>query len=193
MNPVQIIEQSTNKMAVIDLESKLLQNNIIFITEPFTRESVATYQAELIYLINKIPKNEKQSKPVSIYINSPGGELYSCIGLYDTMQYYINKGYIIETKNIGLAASAGAFILMSGSKGHRSAMPHSTTLIHQPSSGTEGTVTDMAIDYKEAERVKQMIIDITKKHTDADPALLERDTWLSAEDAKRLNIIDNIL
>lgn len=192
MKNIQVIEKASTHLTAIDLESKLLQNYTIFITGPITDESVTTYQAELIYLISQITNPEKQH--ISIYINSPGGSVYSCLGLYDTIQYYIKRNYIIETKVIGLAASAAAIILLSGSKGHRYATFNSTILLHQPSSFTSGTVTDMKIDLQETERVKFILNEIIKTHASEQLIpFLERDKWFSSTDAKIFNIIDIIL
>lgn len=191
MNPIQVIESASNRMAVIDLESKLLQNNIVMMTDPIDTESVTSYQAELIYLTDKI---KDKTKTIKIYINSPGGDIYSCLGLYDVIQHYIKQGYIIETINVGLAASAAAIILLSGSRGHRFSMPNCSILLHQPSSGTYGTITDMMIDLKEGERLKKKLNEIVEKN--ASPELInsmERDMWLSAEEALKMNIIDKIL
>ena len=139
MNNVSIIEQAQSRMAVLDLQSKLLQNNNIFLTEEINEQSISTIQAELFYLTSKMTPEESKTDPITLYINSPGGEVYSCLGLYDVMQLFINQGYVIRTINIGLAASAAAVILLAGSKGYRYCLPHSTTMLHQPSSGTYGT------------------------------------------------------
>jgi len=193
MDSVQIIESASSRMAVIDLQSKLLQNNLIFITDVISADSVATYQAELLYLVSKMSPKESESHPIRIYINSPGGECYSFLGLYDVMQNFINQGYIVETYNVGLAASAAAWILLSGSKGHRYCMPNSTVMLHQPSSGTYGKITDMEIDVKEGKRLKEVLNDIVRKHASGDLIdKMERDYWLSAEQAKEYNIIDII-
>jgi ATP-dependent Clp protease protease subunit len=117
MNSIGIIEPQGQHSQVIDLESKLLQNNIIFITDVFTSETVSTIQAELFYLTSKITPEESQFNPITIYINSPGGEVYCLLGLYDVIQLFIKQGYIIKTINIWIAASAAAIILLSGSKG----------------------------------------------------------------------------
>ena len=194
MNSINVIEQGNTHMTALDLESKLLQSNIIFITEEITAESIATYQAELIYLTNEISPEESEGKPIQIYINSPGGDCYSCLGLYDLMQRYINKGYIIKTVNVGCAASAAAIILLAGTPGHRLTMPHCTTMLHQPSSVTYGTVTDMEIDCKEAKRIKEVLNDIVKKHTSPEVVkFMERDKWLSAEEALKYKIVDKIV
>ena len=193
MDSVQIVESATSRMAVIDLESKLLQSNLIFITEEINERSVATYQAELLYLVSKMTPKESNDNPIKIYINSPGGEYYSFLGLYDIMQNLIKQGYVIETYNVGLAASAAAMILLAGMKGHRYCMPNSTIMLHQPSSGTWGKVTDMEIDVKESKRVKETLNNIVKTHASEELVdKMERDYWLSAEEALQLNVIDVI-
>lgn len=193
MDSVQVIESASSRMAVIDLQSKLLQNNLIFITEEITESSVATYQAELLYLVSTLSPADSKDNPIKIYINSPGGECYSFLGLYDIMQNLINKGYVIETYNVGLAASAAAMILLTGTKGHRFCMPNSTVMLHQPTSGTWGKVTDMEIDVKESKRIKEALNEIVKKHASEDLVeKMERDYWLSAEEAKKYNVIDEI-
>lgn len=193
MDSVQIVESATSRMAVIDLQSKLLQSNLIFITDEITANSVATYQAELLYLASKMTPKDSEEDPIKIYINSPGGECYSFLGLYDMMQNLINKGYIIETYDIGCAASAAAMILLSGSKGHRFCMPNSTVMVHQPSAATWGKVTDMENDLKEDKRVKEVLNNIIRKHASEELVdKMERDYWMSAEDAKKYNVVDEI-
>lgn len=193
MNHVNVIEQASNRMAVLDLQSKLLQNNNLFLTEEVDRESVATLQAELFYLTSKITPEESEIDPITIYINSPGGEVYSCLGLYDVMQLFINQGYVIRTINIGCAASAAAVILLSGSKGHRYCLPNSTVMLHQPSAGTYGTVTDMKIAVEEADRLKKIMNNIVRQHAgDEVVELMERDAWISPEEALKFNLIDEI-
>lgn len=193
MNSIGIIEPQGQHSQVIDLESKLLQNNIIFITDVFTSETVSTIQAELFYLTSKLTPEESQSNPITIYINSPGGEVYCLLGLYDVIQLFIKQGYIIKTINIGIAASAAAIILLSGSKGFRHCLPNSTVMLHQPSSGTIGTVTDMEIDLEESKRLKQALNEIVKKHASEELLpLMERDAYLSPEDAIKYGIIDSI-
>lgn len=192
MEPRSIIKRSSERMAVVDLESELLQNRLIFITGDIDEETVATYQAELMYLTSQIT-GDKSKSPIKIYINSPGGECYSFFGLYDVMRKYIDEGYIIQTKVIGLAASAASFILLSGSKGYRSASPNSRIMIHQPSGGTIGTVTDMKIHVEESNFIKEAINNIIKERTGNDLSdLMERDKWLSPKEALKLGIIDKI-
>lgn len=193
MNHVNVIEQASNRMAVLDLQSKLLQNNNLFLTEEVDRESIATLQAELFYLTSKMTPEESETDPITIYINSPGGEVYSCLGLYDVMQLFINQGYIIRTINIGCAASAAAVILLSGSKGHRYCLPNSTVMLHQPSGGTYGPVTDMKIAVEEADRLKKIMNNIVRQHAgDEVVELMERDAWISPEEALKFNLIDEI-
>ena len=193
MNHVNVIEQASNRMAVLDLQSKLLQNNNLFLTEEVDRESIATLQAELFYLTSKMTPEESEVDPITIYINSPGGEVYSCLGLYDVMQLFINQGYVIRTINIGCAASAAAVILLSGSKGHRYCLPNSTVMLHQPSGGTYGPVTDMKIAVEEADRLKKIMNNIVRQHAgDEVVELMERDAWISPEEALKFNLIDEI-
>lgn len=193
MNHVNVIEQASNRMAVLDLQSKLLQNNNLFLTEEVDRESVTTLQAELFYLTSKMTPEESEADPITIYINSPGGEVYSCLGLYDVMQLFINQGYVIRTINIGCAASAAAVILLSGSKGHRYCLPNSTIMLHQPSGGTYGPVTDMKIAVEEADRLKKIMNNIVRQHAgDEVVELMEHDAWISSEEALKFNLIDEI-
>ena len=193
MNNVSIIEQAQSRMAVLDLQSKLLQNNNIFLTEEVNEESIATIQAELFYLASKMSPEESKNDPITIYINSPGGEVYSCLGLYDVMQLFINQGYVIRTINIGLAASAAAVILLAGSKGYRYCLPHSTIMLHQPSSGTYGTITDMKIAVTEGDRLKKLLNNIVIQHAGEQVVeLMERDAWISPEEALKFNLIDEI-
>lgn len=193
MNSIGIIETQSQRSQIIDLESKLLQSNIIFLTEQIDSYTVSTVQAELLYLASKMTPFESQSNPIVIYINSPGGEIYSCLGLYDIMRLLIGKGYVIETINIGLAASAAAILLLSGSEGHRFSLPNSTVMLHQPSSGTIGTVTDMTIDLEEAVRLKQVLNNIVITHACEDLIpFMERDKYFTAEEAVKYKIIDSI-
>ena len=193
MNTIGIIEPQGQHSQVIDLESKLLQNNIIFLADEFTNASVSTIQAELFYLTSKITPEESQTSPITIYINSPGGDAYCLLGLYDVVQLFIKQGYIIKTINIGIAASAAAILLLAGSKGHRHCLPHSTIMLHQPSSGTFGTVTDMEIDVNETKRLKTTINAIIEKHASKDLIpLLERDAYFTPEEALSYGIIDSI-
>lgn len=193
MHTIGIIEPQGQHSQVIDLSSKLLQSGIIFINEEFTGQYVSKIQASLLYLKEVISPKESEENPITIYINSPGGEIYSLLGLYDVMQSLIKDGYVIKTVNIGIAASAAAIILLAGSKGHRYCLPHTTVMLHQPSAGTYGTVTDMEIDVAESRRLKQDLNNIIKQHaSEALIPLLERDAFLTPEQALDYGIIDEI-
>lgn len=193
MHTIGIIEPQGQHSQVIDLASKLLQSGIIFINEEFTGQYVSKIQASLLYLKEVISPKESEENPITIYINSPGGEIYSLLGLYDVMQSLIKDGYVIKTVNIGIAASAAAIILLAGSKGHRYCLPHTTVMLHQPSAGTYGTVTDMEIDVAESRRLKQDLNNIIKQHaSEALIPLLERDAFLTPEQALEYGIIDEI-
>lgn len=193
MNTIGIIEPQGQHSQVIDLASKLLQSGIIFINEEFTGKYISKIQASLLYLKEVISAAESKENPITIYINSPGGEIYSLLGLYDVMQTLIEEGYVIKTVNIGIAASAAAIILLAGSKGHRYCLSNTTIMLHQPSSGTYGTVTDMEIDVAETKRLKTCLNDIIQKHASKDLIpLLERDAFLTPEQALEYGIIDEI-
>lgn len=193
MNTIGIIEPQGQHSQVIDLASKLLQSGIIFINEEFTGKYISKIQASLLYLKEVISAAESKENPITIYINSPGGEIYSLLGLYDVIQTLIKEGYVIKTVNIGIAASAAAIILLAGSKGYRYCLPNATTMLHQPSSGTYGTVTDMEIDVAETKRLKTCLNDIIQKHASKDLIpLLERDAFLTPEQALEYGIIDEI-
>ena len=193
MHTIGIIEPQGQHSQVIDLASKLLQSGIIFINEEFTGQYVSKIQASLLYLKEVISPKESEENPITIYINSPGGEIYSLLGLYDVMQSLIKDGYVIKTVNIGIAASAAAIILLAGSKGHRYCLPHTTVMLHQPSAGTYGTVTDMEIDVAESRRLKQDLNNIIKQHaSEALIPLLERDAFLTPKQALEYGIIDEI-
>lgn len=193
MNTIGIIEPQGQHSQVIDLASKLLQSGIIFINEEFTGKYISKIQASLLYLKEVISTAESKENPITIYINSPGGEIYSLLGLYDVMQNLIKEGYVIKTVNIGIAASAAAVILLAGSKGYRYCLPNTTIMLHQPSSGTYGTVTDMEIDVAETKRLKTCLNDIIQKHASKDLIpLLERDAFLTPEQALEYGIIDEI-
>lgn len=184
---VEILEYSNQRFACIDIYSKMLQNRIIFVNEEFNADTVSEWQAQLLYLASI----SKEGDTIQMYINSPGGEVYSCLGLYDVMQSVIKRGINISTINIGLAASAASIILMSGSKGMRKSLPNATVLLHQPSGVSFGTVTDMEISTEESKRLKNVLSEIVKTHALEELVpLMERDYFLNAEEALKYNIID---
>ena len=183
---IHILEKNNQNLAHIDLYSKLMTDRIIFISQVIDSDLVTEVQAQLLYLASI------NSDPIKIYINSPGGSCYDGFGLYDTMQL-IKKTCIIETCNIGLCASMASFLLAGGTKGHRYSLPNSTVMIHQPSAGTFGKVTDMQVDVKEFERVKSKLIQIFNENCGQDHSeVMERDFWIDAEKAVEMGIIDKI-
>lgn len=185
---LNVLEQATQNLISINIYSKLLQNNIIFINEPICTRTVSDYQSQLLYL------QSLGTKKINIYINSPGGSIYDCLGLYDLIQNLKAKGIIIKTINVGLAASAAAVLLLSGSEGYRESLPNCRILLHQPSSETYGTITDMAIELTECQELKKILNNIIEKHTCKEVLNhIERDFWLDANKAKELKVIDKIL
>jgi ATP-dependent Clp protease protease subunit len=145
--------------------------------------------AQLLFLQAEDPK-----KDIFLYINSPGGSVYDALAIYDTMQYVTND---IQTVGIGVQASAAAFLLSSGTKGKRFALPNATVMIHQPSSGTRGKVTDQEIDLRESLRIKRLLEEIMAKNTGQKASKIhedmERDKWLTSEQAKEYGIIDAVI
>ena len=196
MVPIQIIETNvSSRMAVIDLTSKLLQEGIIEINDVFTPDTVSNWRNALLYLKSKMSPEETKRKPIQIHINSPGGDVYSMLGLYDTIKSMQKAGYVIATINVGLAASAACFILMSGSKGFRKALSHCRTMIHTLSSGTFGKIAEMIVDVEEGKALQAVIDNIVSENSDS--SLIEKckylDFWMSADEALKHNIIDEIV
>jgi ATP-dependent Clp protease, proteolytic subunit ClpP len=137
---------------------------------------------------------EDPKKDIKLYINSPGGSVYDGLAIYDTIQYIKPD---VQTIGIGLQASMGAFLLSSGTKGKRVALPNSRIMIHQPSSGTQGKVTDQEITLRESIYLKQRLNEILSKNTGQDISKIEkdadRDYWMSAEEAKKYGLIDEVI
>ena len=145
--------------------------------------------AQMLFL-----ENQDADKDIIFYINSPGGSVYDAFAIYDTMQYVKSD---IQTVGIGVQASAAAFLLSSGTKGKRLILPHATVMIHQPSAGTRGKVTDMEIDLKEGLRLKKLLNEILAKNTGQKLAKIEkdvdRDYWMTAEEAKKYGLVDKVI
>ena len=145
--------------------------------------------AQLLFLDNQDAK-----KDIFLYINSPGGSVYDALAIYDTMNFVKAD---VQTVGIGVQASAAAFLLSSGAKGKRFILPHSTVMIHQPSSGTRGKVTDQEIDLKESLRVKHLLESIMAKNTGQKLEKIhhdmERDFWITAQEAKKYGLVDDII
>lgn len=184
-----VIEQDGRVERAFDIYSRLLKDRIIFLGTDVNENSANVIVAQLLFLANEDPK-----KDISLYINSPGGSVYDALAIYDTMQFI---GPDVATYGIGVQASAAAFLLSSGKKGKRSLLQHATVMIHQPSSGTRGKVTDQEIDLKESLRIKKLLESIMAKNTGQKPSKIhedmERDKWLTAEEALKYGIVDNVI
>jgi len=183
-----VIESEGRYERAYDIYSRLLKDRIIFLGTDVNEASANIIVAQLLFLQSEDPK-----KDISIYINSPGGSVYDALAIYDTMQYLSND---IQTVGIGVQASAAAFLLSSGTKGKRFILPNSTVMIHQPSSGTKGKVTDMEIDLQESLRIKHRLNEIMAKNTgqkvETIKVDMERDKWMTADQAKAYGIVDDI-
>lgn len=184
-----VIEQEGRMERAYDIYSRLLKDRIIFLGEDVNPHTANLITAQLLFL-----DNEDSKKDIFLYINSPGGSVYDALAIYDTMQYVKAD---VQTVGIGVQASAAAFLLSSGKKGKRFMLPHSTVMIHQPSSGTRGKVTDQEIDLRESLRVKKLLEEIMAKNTGQKPERIhedmERDKWLTAEESKKYGIVDAVI
>ena len=172
-----------------DIYSRLLEDRIIFLGEEVTEGSANTIVAQLLHLANEDP-----DKDIQLYINSPGGSVYDGLAIYDTIQYIKPD---VQTIGIGLQASMGAFLLSSGAKGKRFVLPNARVMIHQPSSGTQGMVTDQEISLRESVRMKELLAKVIAKNTgqklDKVKADMERDHWMSADEAVKYRLADEMI
>ena len=172
-----------------DIYSRLLEDRIIFLGEEVTEGSANTIVAQLLHLANEDP-----DKDIQLYINSPGGSVYDGLAIYDTMQYIKPD---VQTIGIGLQASMGAFLLSSGTKGKRFVLPNARVMIHQPSSGTQGMVTDQEISLRESVRMKELLAKVIAKNTgqklEKIKADMERDHWMSADEAVKYGLADEMI
>ena len=184
-----VIENEGRYERAYDIYSRLLKDRIIFLGTDVNEATANIVVAQLLFLQAEDPK-----KDIFFYINSPGGSVYDALAIYDTMQYVTND---IQTVGIGVQASAAAILLSSGTKGKRFLLPNSTVMIHQPSSGTRGKVTDQEIDLKEALRVKKLIEVIMQKNTGQSSKKvhedMERDFWMTAAEAKKYGLVDDVI
>ena len=184
-----VIEKSHDGERAYDIYSRLLKERIIFLGDEVNDQTANIVVAQLLHLAYEDPKAD-----ISLYINSPGGSVYDGMAIYDTMNFIAPD---VATYGIGLQASMGAFLLSSGAKGKRFALPHAKVMIHQPSSGTRGKVTDMEIDLRESLGVKEMLAKILAKNTGQKLAKvktdMERDYWMSPEEAKGYGLVDEVL
>lgn len=184
-----VIEPSGQGERAFDIYSRLLRERIIFMNDEVNEHTAGLIVAQLLFLQSEDPK-----KDIYLYINSPGGVIYDALAIYDTMKYISND---VQTIGIGVQASAAAFILSSGTKGKRFLLPNATVMIHQPSSGTRGMVTDQEISLKEALRLKQLLRDIMAKNTGQKIEKIhedmERDFWMTAKESIKYGLADKII
>ena len=184
-----VVEQTNTGERAYDIYSRLLKERIIFLVGP-VNDSVSTLvTAQLLYLESENPKKE-----ISFYINSPGGLVTSGLGIYDTMQYIKPA---VSTLCIGQASSMGSFLLAAGEKGKRFSLPNSRIMVHQPSAGYEGQATDIEIHAKEILALKNRLNKIYSKHTKKDESeiksALERDNFMTPNEAKDFGLIDEVV
>jgi len=184
-----VVEQTARGERAYDIYSRLLKDRLIFIVGPVEDQMANLIVAQLLYL-----ESENPNKDIHIYINSPGGVVSSGLAVYDTMQF-INCD--VSTICLGQAASMAALLLAGGTKGKRYALPHSRVMVHQPSAGYQGQVTDISIHAEEVIALKARLNEIMAKHTGQDVKKiekdLERDNFMGAEAAMQYGIIDTVL
>ena len=184
-----VIEKSPNGERAYDIYSRLLKDRIIFLGDEVNEQTANIVVAQLLFLAYEDPK-----KDIKLYINSPGGVVYDGLAIYDTIQHIAPD---VQTIGIGLQASMGAFLLSSGTKGKRFALPNSRIMIHQPSSGTTGKITDQEITLREHMFLKRRLNEILAKNTGQKLSKVEkdvdRDYWMGAEEAKEYGLIDEVL
>ena len=184
-----VVEQTSRGERSYDIFSRLLNDRIIFLGEEVNDTTASLVVAQLLYLEAQDP-----DKDIQMYINSPGGSVTAGMAIYDTMQYVKCD---VSTICVGMAASMGAFLLSSGAKGKRLALPNAEIMIHQPSAGTQGQITDMAIHLKRLEVIKRrlnhILADNTGKSVETVTADCERDNFMTAEEAKEYGLIDKVI
>lgn len=184
-----VIEQEGRVERAYDIYSRLLKDRIIFLGDAVNEHTANLIVAQLLFL-----DNQDTGKDIFLYINSPGGSVYDALAIYDTMNFVKSD---VQTVGIGVQASAAAFLLSSGAKGKRMLLPHATVMVHQPSSGTRGKVTDQEIDLRESLRVKKLLEEIMAKNTGQKPAKIhedmERDKWMTAEESVKYGIADRVI
>ena len=184
-----VIEESPKGERSFDIYSRLLRDRIVMVTGPIETAMANIVVAQLLFL-----ESENPNADISLYINSPGGDVSAGWAIMDTMQYIKPN---VSTIGMGLVASMGAVLLAAGEKGKRFVLPNTQVMIHQPSSGTEGKVTDMEIYLQEVQRtkkniIKQMMEFTGRKEKEVFDAM-ERDNWMQADEAKKFGLIDGVL
>ncbi|MCA9341240.1 ATP-dependent Clp protease proteolytic subunit [Candidatus Saccharibacteria bacterium] len=186
--PSVIVRGSDGERAY-DIYSRLLEERVIFLGEDVNEQTANIIVAQLLHLAHEDPRQD-----IKLYINSPGGHVYDGLAIYDTIQFIKPD---VQTIGIGLQASMGAFLLSSGTKGKRFALPNSRIMIHQPSSGTQGKISDQEITLKEGIYLKKLLNEILAKNTGQKLSKVEqdadRDYWMSASEAKKYGLIDRVI
>ena len=198
MNPMEVymnnlvpmvVEQTNRGERSYDIYSRLLKERIIFLIGPVNDSVSSLICAQLLFL-----ESENPNKEISFYINSPGGVVTSGLSIYDTMQYVRPE---ISTMCVGQAASMGSLLLTAGAPGKRYSLPNSRVMVHQPSGGAQGQATDIEIQAKEILKLRQRLNEIYVHHTgqplDVIERALERDNFMSAEEAKAFHLIDEVI
>ena len=184
-----VVEQSSRGERAYDIYSRLLKERIVFLVGPINDNVASLVTAQLLFLESENPKKE-----ISLYINSPGGLVTAGLGIYDTMQYIKPD---VSTLCIGQAASMGSFLLAAGEKGKRFSLPNSRIMVHQPSAGFQGQATDIEIHANEVHSLKKRLNQIYSKHTgkseDEIKIALERDNFMTSENAKEFGLIDQVV
>ena len=184
-----VVEQSSRGERAYDIYSRLLKERIVFVVGPINDNVASLVTAQLLFLESEDPKKE-----ISLYINSPGGLVTAGLGIYDTMQYIKPD---VSTLCIGQAASMGSFLLGAGAKGKRFSLPNSRIMVHQPSAGFQGQATDIEIHAKEVLSLKKRLNEIYSKHTnksvDEIKSALERDNFMTPDNAKDFGLIDKVV
>ena len=184
-----VVEQTSRGERSYDIFSRLLNDRIIFLSEEVNDTTASLVVAQLLYLEAQDP-----DKDIQFYINSPGGSVTAGMAIYDTMQYIKCD---VATICVGMAASMGAFLLSAGAKGKRMALPNAEIMIHQPSAGTQGQITDMAIHMKRLqtikERMNQILADNTGRSVEEVTAACERDNFMTAQEAVAFGLIDKVI
>lgn len=184
-----VVEETNRGERAFDIYSRLLNERVIFLGEEVNSHTANVVVAQLLHLAYENPDED-----IKLYINSPGGSVYDGLAIYDTMNFIKPD---VQTIGIGLQASMGAFLLSAGAKGKRAVLPNARVMIHQPSSGTRGKITDQEIDLREGLLLKEKLAKILSENTGQDFEKLkndtERDYWMSAEEAVEYGLVDKII
>lgn len=184
-----VVEETNRGERAYDIYSRLLKERVVFLGDQVAPETANLVVAQLLFLANEDPKRD-----IKLYINSPGGSVYDGLAIIDTMNYIEPD---VQTIGIGLQASMGAMLLACGAKGKRYLLPNARVMIHQPSSGTEGKITDQEIALKEGIFLKKRLAEIFAERTGKSVKQVEkdmdRDNWMSAAEAQEYGIVDEVL